>query len=771
VRYADLVLRASCCGVVGALGAGLALPALAQDSTVQAAAAPPPSAAPEALQEVVVTANKRAESARDVSGTVSVLSGAKLETIGASTLQDFATYVPGLSFSSAGVGENQIAIRGVTTGAQISSTVGIYVDETPIGSSSAFALGSYGTDFDVFDLQRLEVLSGPQGTLYGASTLGGLLKYVTAPPDLDNYGVTVQSDLSDTANGGLNHSERGVLNLPLIPGRLALRADGFAQDDAGYVDIPARGLKDVNSSRMRGGRVSLLGYITPDLNIRLSAMEQAIERKGSSVVDRDPVSHEAVEGKYDQSAVIDEPLSSHLLLYSGLVNWNLHWAQLTSMSSWQDIVIGGTLDETANFGGLLRTGNLVPFAVYDAASVKKYTQELRLASPKSSVFEWQVGAFYTVEHADDFLGVSANLAKDDALLGLIPVGDLGPDLTVQLLDEPLDSKYRELAGFADATIHFTQRLDLMLGLRYSGTRQAYEQQQGGVLGLLSGISSLLDAGGASSGGASHSNVATYLISPRYHFGKDSMVYARAASGYRPGGPNYIAPAPFPSGPATFSPDTVWNYELGTKTSFLNRRASLDFDVFYIDWNKILLLTNIDGNNTIENGGKATVRGAEMSGTFKVTHGLVVGGNMSYSDAKLAQDVPALGAQSGDRLPLSPRFSAALTTDYSVPLTEWCRGTAGFSYRFVGNRPSGFDGSTTNPQYWLASYHTLDLRMGAQTRLVNVSLYLKNVFNELGEVSADTSALQNNPSAPVRVAITQPRTVGLIVTFGWDTPAN
>jgi len=180
------------------------------------------------------------------------------------------------------------------------------------------------------------------------------------------------------------------------------------------------------------------------------------------------------------------------------------------------------------------------------------------------------------------------------------------------------------------------------------------------------------------------------------------------------------------------------------------------------------LFSSNGNNTIENGGKARVRGSEVTATYKVLRGLTVGGNMSYSDAKLAADVPALDAKNGQRLPLSPRVSGALTTDYSFPLSEWWQGTAGFSYRFIGNRPVGFDGSTKNPQYWLRSYDVVDLHLGLQTPLVNVSLFCKNVFNKLGEISADASALANDPNAPVRVAITQPRTIGLMFTLGLNS---
>jgi iron complex outermembrane receptor protein len=751
--------RGRLCRAMLALGCAGSAGAHAQDAAPPAASPPEgPYATSTTLQEVVVTANKRSESSRDVAGTVSVLTGGKLQQIGATNFQDFAAYVPGLSSNSSGTGENQVVLRGVTSGSQFSSTVGIYIDEAPVGSSSSYAGGLLSSDINVFDMSRLEVLSGPQGTLYGASTLGGLIKYVTMAPDLASFGFSLQGDASHTQNGALNHAERGALNVPIVKNVLALRVDGIAENDAGFIDNPGRDLKDVNASRTRGARVSLLGNLAPGFSVRFSALEQKIDRNGASSVDRDPQTHQPVAGRYDQSPLVDEPFTNHLNLYSGLMKWNMGWAELTSASSWQHLTISTAADGTPALGGALHTGNLIPYSVDLRTFVKKFTQELRLAS-SGEWLDWQVGGYYTLEHSDLNTPVYGNLDYNGKLLNTLPfpVADVnGTQLAVLLYDAP--SKYREAAGFADITAHLTEQLDVILGGRYSGNYQAFSQQEGGLLGIATNLI------GATGSGSSHQDVATYLINPRFHLDKNSMVYARVASGYRPGGPNIIIPPPFAQAPATFEADTLWNYEVGTKATFLERKATLDFDVYYIDWKNIQLVVNTDGFNRIENGGKAQVRGAELTGAYKILRGLTLGGNMSYSHAKLADDSPQLDASSGEPLPFSPRFSAATTLDYSVSLNDWLQGTAGISDRFVGRRPAGFDGSTVDPQYWMSSYNLVDLRLGAQTQYVNVALFLKNVFNKLGEVAAGAPG-PDDAGSPARVTITQPRTVGMMVTFG------
>jgi iron complex outermembrane receptor protein len=695
------------------------------------------------LDEIVVTANKRAESINNVPSTVNAVSGAQLEQLHASSFEDFANFVPSMSSASAGIGENQIVLRGISTGNLPSSSVAIYLDETPVGSSTSFAFGSNALDSSVFDLQRLEVLSGPQGTLYGASTLGGLVKYVTRPPDLESYEEIIEGDLSHTQNGdGLNHSERAAFNLPIIKDVLAVRIDGFAQNDAGYVDNPGRDLEGVNAAEVRGGRISALGQITPDLSLRLTAMTQRIDRNGKSEVDRDALTQQPVQGLYDTSTLANEPYSQTFLLYSGLLSWNAGWANLTSNTAWQKIGSRDTIDTTRTFGPILGTGLTEPFTTYNAGETRKFTEELRLTSLTGTVLDWQVGVYYNDERS-----TGTTIASDLAQPG-------GRFFGLPLYNGSVPTKYKEYAVFGDVTLHFTTKADVTLGVRDSRDDQNYTQT---VQGLFSSPSDPLAF--ISRSVKSSENVRTYLVNPRYHLTDDEMLYARFATGYRPGGPNLVAfdAAGHPLGNPTFEPDTVYTYEVGLKSAFPQHKASLDFDVYYIDWRNIQLVGQVNGLEQLENGGKAGVFGSEMTGSYQIG-ALTVGGSLAYIDAKLKEDAIDLDAKDGQRLPLSARISAAITADYRYPIMGTLSGDVGISDRFVGARTQGFDNSTVEPQYILGSYNLFDLRAGVDLPNVTVSLYAKNVFNKLGFISAGLSA--SDPTLPALVTLTQPRTVGL-----------
>jgi outer membrane receptor protein involved in Fe transport len=745
-------------------------------STPEEQPAPPPEDQPvstleeqpaSTLEEVTVTANKRAQSSRDVPSAVAVMGGSTLRKENASNFQDFAAYVPGLSSASSGVGENQVVIRGVNTGAAgSSSTVGIFVDETPIGSSSSFAHGSNSFDFNVFDLERLEVLSGPQGTLYGAGSLGGLLKYVTQAPDLSHIELLGETELDHTQSGALDYGERAAINLPLIKDKWALRADGILQNTSGFIDDPSRNLQDIDGSKTRGGRLSLLGQITPDLSLRITGMNQAIARDGSTVVDKSIVTHAPLYGRYDHESQFNEPFRQNLQLYSAVLNWNLGFGTLTSASSWQRLGSLFTSDESVLYdalfdgaleaGGLIPPGYNVPYQLSYAEVTQKFTQELRLSSAKSKYFDWQVGGYFTIEHSTD---------EADLIDQASPNGKLKPNVAnIPIFYATIPSKYRETAIFADGTAHFTSRLDLTLGIRYAGNYQANQTQ------LTSAVINPTAPGFyTDEGGGSHDTVATFLINPSYRLTDTSIVYARVASGYRPGGPNFLAPGASP----TFHSDSLVNYEIGEKTTFFEDRASLDINAYYINWSDIQLEYNKGGVNQLTNGAKARIRGEELTGAYKVTRSLTVGGNLNYTNAVLAGNgAPVIGATDGEPLPLVPRFSGAATADYRFPLWSSVYGTAGISNRFVGNRAVGFDGSSV-PKYELHSYNLVDLRFGAHAENLDVSLYLKNVFNQLGELSADTSTQayaavdQTLESAPVRVGISQPRTVGVVATYSLD----
>jgi iron complex outermembrane receptor protein len=703
------------------------------------------------IETVVVTAEKRSESTQNVAGEVTALTAAALDQIHANSFSDFARTVPGVSYFSGGPTNNLIAIRGITTGGtQLGSAVGIYLDDVPVGASTQFGLGSQSFNINVFDLDRVEILNGPQGTLYGSNALGGTVKYVTAAPDLNSFGASAEVEGSSTEHGSLNDGLRAMVNMPLFDGKAAIRVDGLQQYDSGYTQDPDHGRKDVGSGRTLGGRVSFLAQITPDIDVRLSAYSQSIDGSGADVSFRDFTTHKPVEGPYDQSYVLKQPGESSLSLYSAVLNWNLHWANLTSVTGYQYNHGRYLSDESELYDALLASPD--PFGLPVNTSTKKFTQEVRLASPDNNTFEWVIGGYYDREITDESVDLIDAATPSGTLFGVLPFFGYLP------------STYRELAAFADGTYFFSDKFDVTLGVRYSQQHQTYQSNLQSLFFPNPFVINHYAAG-------SDQNVATYLINPRYHVTDDTMIYARISSGFRPGGPNFVLPGG--ALPPSFQPDKLWNYELGEKSTLLDGKATFNFDVYDIEWTGIQTTVNAGGINQLVNAGNARVQGAEMSFGYRILPDLTVSGSAAYTDAKLITTSPIIGVNyKGARLPLSPKFNFALNANYSFEIGDGFSGAVNASDAYLGDRTAGYAGSTPgvgNPVYKLAGYNTLDLGLAIyMPRNMEVDAYLKNVFDVRGEVSASTINNQYLLGfAPVPVYLSQPRTIGLILKVSLD----
>jgi len=760
---------ALCCGV-----AAVAL-TWASGSWAQQATATTNSAAQSgngSVETVVVTASRRSETVQNVAGQVTALTGADLAQMHANSFADFANFVPGLSYQSGGPTNNLIAIRGVTTGGtQLGSAVGLYLDDVPLGASTQFGLGFQSFNINLFDLDRVEVLNGPQGTLYGANALGGALKYVTAQPDLDAFDARGEMEGSDTAHGSYNDGLRAMVNIPLFDGQAAIRIDGLQEFDSGYTQDPDHDRKDVGSGRTLGGRASFLWQVTPDIDIRLSAFTQTIAGSGADVSFRDFTTHQPVEGPYDQSYALAQPSKSSLNLYSGVVDWDLHWAKLTSVTGYQIDRGSYDADLTPLYDFLLASFGVgaTPFGLPVNDSTKKFTQEIRLASPDNKSFEWVIGAYYDHEVTDE----SVDLVDGATANGQLPVYNALPFFGY------LPSTYREFAVFADGTYYFTDKLDLTLGIRYSGQTQNYQSNISTLL-LYPNYSTIYHYQASSD-----TSVATYLINPRYRITEDTMIYARISSGFRPGGPNFVLPPPFTQVPPSFQPDKLWNYELGVKSTLLDDKATVDFDVYDIEWSGMQATDNVGGINQLVNAGNARVQGAEASFGYRILPELTLGGSAAYTDAFLTTPSPVLGVlYSGARLPLSPKFNFALTGTYTFELGGGYSGAVNLSDVYVGERNAGYDTSpaasfagTGNPLYKLAAYNTVNFGLSIfLPHNMELDGYVKNIFDVRGEVSASTVSDQylnpnflglGVPYAPVPVELSQPRTVGLVLKIGLD----
>ncbi|MDE2149718.1 MAG: TonB-dependent receptor [Gammaproteobacteria bacterium] len=711
---------------------------------------------PTQLGAVVVTASKRSESIQNVPGQVTALTSTDLKQIHANTLNDVAALVPGLSYQSTTPGNNLIAIRGVTTGGgQLSSGVGLYLDQVPIGASTAFGLGFQSFNVNLYDLDRVEVLNGPQGTDYGANALGGAIKYVTNAPNLHDYSAEVETEGSTTKHGDLNDALRAKFNVPLFGGKAALRVAGVQQFDSGYVDDPSHGRKNQGAARTLSGRVELLVKPTSDFNVRLTAFTGAVTGSGFAWSLRDRVSGRPVSvsgSRYEQSFALPQPTENSLRLYSAVANLNLHWAKLTSVSGYQLDRGYSINDESGLFNAIYQIVvpgfQPIPFALRVNDLTRKFTQELRLASPDNHSFEWMVGAFFTRERTDEDVFLVNAADPKGQLFGSTPFGGVLP------------SRYREISVFGNGTIYFSDNFDVTLGIRRTHNWENNRQTTFGQLVLPGDPFAVqnLDV-------TSNEGVNTYLLNPRYHLSRDIMFYARVSRGFRPGGANFI----FENGlkNPNFKSDTLWNYEIGEKSTLLDGKLTLNADLYDLEWQGIQTTVNTNGVNQLANGGDARVRGAELAFRYLVLPGLTVSGSGSYSHAFLTTVSPLLGLDQKDvRLPLSPRVSFALTGAYEAPIGNDFSAAIALSNRFVGNRTEGFSGSFAVPKYQLPAYDIVNLDTSLfMPRGFEADLYVHNVFDTPGQVSAITRAL----GVPAYVALSQPRTIGLVLKASFDRP--
>jgi iron complex outermembrane receptor protein len=624
------------------------------------------------------------------------------------------------------------------------------LDESPFGSSSALLNGSIiSGDFDTWDLQRVEVLRGPQGTLYGANSEGGLLKFVTAPPVLGSFSGAAEITGETVDHGGKGGDIRAVLNLPLGD-KFALRISGFDQDVPGYINDPLRGLKDINDGHKEGGRVSMLAQPIDDLTIRLTATSQQSKYNGTNTVDSDPVTLQPVHGDLTQERFLSEPSSFKYENYNATIDWNAGPFSILSTTSYgilsSDLVTDAT---SAVFGpgtsladllDIVFGGNLGGYEDNNAG-LKKFTQEIRLASPTSNTLEWQVGGYFTRE-----TGALVQHLNAVALPGL----GLAPGVPAIEIVE-LDSTYKEWAGFANLTYHFNTQFDIQAGGRWSKNEQVASESITGAPQLVAPTAFSTPSSG---------NVFTYSVAPRWHIDTNTMLYARVATGYRPGGPNALPPIAPADVPREYQADKTINYEVGARSTLLDGTLSLDVAAFYVNWKDIQVFELVDMTGINGNGGKARSRGLEWTIGYMPVKGLTFAWNGAFTDANLTDAAPAVNANSGDPLPYAPKWSSGLDGEYDWTVFAAFKGFVGGTWSYVGTRSTDFASSLAGGQLGLPHYNTVDARVGLDNDRYRITLYGKNLGDSRGVTSYVSSG---TPGFNGEVTVTQPRTIGVTLS--------
>ena len=691
------------------------------------------------LEEVIVTAQKRSQNVMNVPSAVSVVAQSQLENFHVTQLSDVAGYVPGLQVTSLGTpGQQFVSLRGI---APISpgANVGSYIDETPLGSSGIFQRETqFQVDLLPYDVERMEVLRGPQGTLYGAGAMGGLIKYVTRAPDLSKHEFQAGGGISDVeGSGGTGNILRVGANLPLVEGRFAMRASYALNYIPGYVDNLETGAEDINDGKQESARLAMLWQLNDAISFQLTGMTQSIDSDNNATIALDPVTEHPLGAEFGNDLTVDEPFKKDIDYLSATVTWNIGDIEFVSATGYSEIATRQRSDATFLLGGLpalLGLPNGISF--FDLGlDFTKITQEFRLTSTAEATFQWQVGAYYTEEDAHNSQVISLK-----ALDGT-PVPVLDP---VAALTLPTD--YTEQALFANATYQFTDRFELGAGVRYASNDQDFWQI------VTAGI--LLPLGTTT--GTSDEDVFTWMIAPKWRLSDNAMIYSRIATGYQPGGPNVA----LPDVPPTVDSSQLTSYEVGMKANFNDDRLLLDAALFYIDWDDIQIVDANDTTSWLVNGGKAKSQGIEISTSFKATDRVQLGMNVTYTDATVSGDVPALGGSDGDRLPYVPELAASATADFFFPVgSEW-EGRVGGGFRWQDDRLTELE---SNPDaIKLDSSSVFDLNADVGNDHWTFRAYAKNLTDERSYSNID--AALSGQTEHLGATPIQPRTYGLEVDF-------
>lgn len=684
--------------------------------------------------EIVVTAQKRAENIIDVPASVAVVGEQAMESRNLVNLEDYVRALPGVTLNSQAGGYSQLSIRGVSAGnSGTSATVATYFDNAPVGASLNQAFGAFlAPDLDPNDIASVEVLRGPQGTLYGANSLGGLLKYNLVKPDLNAVGGRVWLDINDVKNGKVGYAARGRVSVPLVEGKVAALISASTREDPGFISDSAQGIDGIGKVNVSSGRVSLLGQASETLQIQLSAMVNDRKIRGTQLVPIDPITIQPVFGELEQRfAPGTGNFDSRFYLYTANLDWALSDdITLVSTTSLNRMKVRNSAD----FEGFLPAGPGLATAITNTIRQRKFAQEVTLNVQSGEMLDIRVGGYYTRERGY----VLQQLPTFSRTTGQ-PVA--GPDW----LNATTRSTYEEIAAFGEVDIHLSPRFDVTAGLRYAHNRQVVVQDYTGLF---------IPGGALLQRDVTKDSVATFSVSPSYKFDNDMMLYARVASGYRPGGYNLLAAPPFDT---PFGADRTTNYELGLKGR-IGPITYFDFTIFQIDWNNIQL--PLPGAfQVITNVGSATSRGAELAVNLTPAQGLSLSGSLAYMDAEFDQAVTfGAAVAKGELLPYAPRWKGSVAINYEFDSGGNLTPFAGSALSFNSSQLANVVGNLATPRVRLPSFYSLDFTVGVRFDRFSLQAFVKNATDKRGYNSAN--AFLTGPLDPQAAGVQRPRTIGL-----------
>lgn len=710
-------------------------PAAAQAATPVARAS-----AASSFEEIIVTATRRNERLMEVPQSITALTSKTLADLGADAFSGYARHVPSLDFIEFSPGQTRITVRGVSAEEGVATT-SYYIDEIAVTSPGQTAQ----PDVRLFDIERVEVLRGPQGTLYGEGSMGGTIRVITNKPNPNQFEGEIYLSGATVKGGSEDYAANAMLNIPLVEDKVALRAVGLYRKQGGWIDnvFPGAEEKDTNSAESYTGRVSLLIRPTEDLSVTGMAIFNRLDTDNNNVTNMG----------HDLSLPALNPRSDDYDLYNVTVNYDFGFATLTSASSYakRDASRRFTDSQAAldffNFifspitGGAYTIGQSLVFLDDGGDS---FTEEVRLVSNSEGRLKWTLGGFY--RDADSNSSVyrvttPAFTFGAGNLLGA-PVGDEVPG---GIFTSASESTTKSLAFFGEATYAVTPEVDFTVGMRWFQEKTDLLSATSGAFVFDPGTGSFVlpdvldDA---------KSDDITPKASIAYHPNDNTLVYFTVARGYRAGGANLLSDV-ISAAQNRYKPDTTINYELGGKFTLLDGKVTLIGALYYIDW-KDLQIFDFDatfGLGFISNAGKAHSQGIELEIVTRPTERLTLTFAGNLTEAELDVDIPGANyaidgslIEKGTRLPNVPKYKFGAIAEYVFPINASLNGVIVGDVALVGDSYSRMEAGV-NEALGLGNSHQRsygigNLRAGVQAENWAFQVFVTNIWNEFADLGDD-----------------------------------
>lgn len=729
----------------------------------------------EAGGEIVVTATRREERIQDVPLSISAFQQEELTEKGIVGFEGIARETPGVVLNRPTQNFNNFTARGIATNgynANLQSSVAVYIDELPVSTIGNTTV----VDPNLFDVERVEFLRGPQGTLFGSGSLSGAMRILTKSPDLDDFDVSALVDLGLTGPDSLRQRYNVMVNIPVVTDKLAVRAVGFYRNEEGYLDNIGTGVRNSNTLIDWGGRVIALWKPSDRLSIKLLGSYEDSDPKDSSLTSPNLGREKRISDQPDR-------FTGKQTVINGTIEYEFDFAKLTSSSTYSDFDQRFYVDLAGTFPPGSFPGAPIAFGLDADAYDKVFVQETRLASSLDGPLQFVIGGFYLHRRrdVDYFYRSSPEFIQARNYTGF--EGQYYQKLLTHQINE-------EIAGFGEITYRFSPKFWLTGGMRYGRISAQGFTEAGGYLATAAGfnyfdyallgfrdINFTRTPYAAATGVKASGSKPSWKLSASFKPNETLTTYATFSTGFRApivnaraGSPSLVDPDDIII-PYGASSDDLKSYEIGAKARFLDGLVTINAAAYLIDWSNIQAQANrvSDSVQFATNIGAARSKGVELEMGIIPARDVFIGLNAAYNDSKITklspEEAAISGAVLGHRLS-APRLQGAIYLSYGFDLGDSTKGTFAVNAQYVGSYNSSFPNTPGNPNLRLSTFGETDeyvntnLSLGLKRGSLSAQLYVENVFD-------DHSIVYIHPEAFLvsRFGTLRPRTVGIRLGYG------